>query len=372
MKQKICALALTAALSLTLLITPVLAAEVSFTDTSAHWAREAISAVVEKGLFQGTSADTFSPDVSMTRGMFVTVLGRFAASMGYSISGNSSFTDVSSSAYYASYVAWAADNDIVRGLGDGRFGPDLPVTREQMCTLFLRFLTYIGYQVPSGTTSNFADAEQISQYAVDAVGSAVELGLIQGSPEGDGMVFRPGESASRAEVATVFLRLDSLPDIHSQTPTDPVTPVDPATPSGPVGPVNPPAPVDPGKPDESELSEEDQLKEAEVAGYLTTMLNKYHAMQADRSSYYATTGPEAKACVKQLMECISKALDERANGQLLTKTHIRTTYKDEINAVKAAYHAMTDEQATEFQNIILRTESVPHLQVVLDYFGVKM
>ncbi len=98
MKRKICALAMTAAISLSLLTMPALAAETSFKDVSGHWAEAAIAAVVEQKLFQGTSEDTFSPDESMNRGMFVTVLGRFAEGMGYKAAGAPSFTDVAADA----------------------------------------------------------------------------------------------------------------------------------------------------------------------------------------------------------------------------------------------------------------------------------
>ena len=130
MKRKICALGLTAALSISLLTTTAFAAETSFQDVSGHWAAEAISAVVEKKLFNGTSEDTFSPDASMNRGMFVTVLGRFAENMGYEVSGSSTFSDVAADAYYARYVAWGAANSIVKGVSETEFSPNADVTRE--------------------------------------------------------------------------------------------------------------------------------------------------------------------------------------------------------------------------------------------------
>ena len=349
MKQKICALALTVALSTTLFTTPALAAEVSFSDTSAHWAREAISAVVEKGLFQGTSADTFSPNMSMNRGMFVTVLGRFAEGIGCTISGTAAFDDVSSSAYYAPYVAWASSNGIVQGVGGGLFAPGSDVTREQMCALFVRFLTFMGYPLPAGGSLDFADAADISSYAVDAVKISVELGLIQGSQSPEGMVFRPADSATRAEVATVFLRLDGLPGIHDLT--QPEIPASSAF---------------------DKLTPEERAMEEQVAGYLTTMVENYNGMVADKSSYYSRTGPEAKACVAQLMDCINQALNDRANDKPLTKEHIRSDYKGQIKQVKDSYSAMTDQQATEFENIVIRLETLTHLKVVMDYFGVKL
>ena len=109
-----------------------------------------------------------------------------------------------SDAWYAPYVAWATENGIVTGYGDGRFGPEDPVSREQMCVLMQRLLDTLGVELPEGDVEAFEDADTISDWAVDAVGSFTQWGLIQGVGEN---YFAPANGASRAEVATLYMRL---------------------------------------------------------------------------------------------------------------------------------------------------------------------
>lgn len=327
MKLKIGALALLVAFLLAFAAVPAMAA--GFDDTTDHWAADAIDAAVAKNLFQGTSETTFSPDLSMSRGMFVTVLGRFAQSLGIKISGSSVFYDVSSAAYYSPYVSWAADKKIVQGVGDGLFAPNDPVTREQMCALFVRFLNYIGYPVPNGTVLNFVDAEDISNYAVSAVGSTVSLGLIKGIPAEGGVAFRPQANATRAEVATVFLRLDALAGIH-----------------------------------DIDVSGLDDIDEEQIAEYLTIMLRKYEK-EMDLSSI----GPKGLEAFEILMNCVRDALDARENeGVKLTREYIDKKYSAAIAEVKDIFkNQMSSSERFEFANKALE---FPNLTAVLDYFGV--
>lgn len=372
MKRKICALALAFAMLISLSSVSALAAAVPFKDTAGHWAEEAISSVVEKKLFQGTSGDTFSPNAGMDRGMFVTVLGRFAQGMGYTVSGTSAFTDVQENDYFAPYVAWASANGIVQGVGGGEFAPKAPVTREQMCALFLRFLGYVGYTVPQGEELAFADNSKISGYAVEPVKTAVTLGLIQGARTSEGMVFRPSASATRAEVATVFLRLDGLEGIHDLKPADPVKPDTPSNPDNPSGgggggTVTPVTPVTPAP------TAEEKDKEKEIAGYLTTMVRYFNDLTNDEGSYYYTADPEVRACSKMLMDCINQALKARDKGAFLSREYVRTTYKDTIAKVRSSYKSMSEEQKTQFKNIVIRLEdSTSHIRAVMDYFGVSL
>ena len=265
-------------------------------------------------------------------------------------------------------MAWAADNGIVQGVGDGLFAPNDDVTREQMCTLFVRFLTFIGYPLPQGGELDFADADSIHSYAVDSVKIAVALGLIQGSQSAEGTVFRPSASATRAEVATVFLRQDALDGIHDLTPADPGTLTDPDTPTDPEnggggggGTVNPPTPPKP------QPTQEEKEKEAEIVGYLRTILENYTSM-----TYIYETDQPVQACTKTLMDCLSSALKDRDNkGILLTSDYVRTTYAAQINTVKEQYNNLTETQVEQFKFVALRLEKVSHLQAVLSYFGVS-
>ena len=367
MRKKLFALVLSVALLSGLFTVSASAAEVSFADTSGHWAEEAIASVVEKGLFNGTGDNMFSPDLSMDRGMFVTVLGRFADKMGAEVKGTSTFEDVTQTAYYAPYVAWAADQGIVRGTSETTFSPTDPVTREQMCTLFVRLLDYAKYTVPAGSGLNFVDSASISDYAKTTVQNAVALGLIKGIETADGMAFCPADSATRAQVATVFLRLDGLEGIYDTIkPADPVdptpTPVDP-TPVNPTPtPVNP-TPIDPTP---SDVTEEEKALEAEVAGYITVMLQNY-----DNMAYLKNTDQVVQDCMKVITDCLRSAMNARARGTFLSETYVKTTYSAQIDQAKAMYKSMTEDQQNQLNNVAFRMEKTSNLRTALNYFGFK-
>ena len=381
MKQKICALALTAALSISLLTTPAFAAETSFKDVSGHWAADAIASVVEKKLFNGTSEDTFSPDASMNRGMFVTVLGRFAESIGCEVSGTPAFSDVAADAYYAKYVAWGAANGIVNGVSETQFSPNSDVTREQMCALFVRFLEFVKYSVPETEELTFADNGKISSWAVDPVKTAVALGLIQGSETADGVVFNPSDSATRAQVATVFLRLDGLDGIRDLKPSAPVDPEPTTTPDNTTTtpsdqnqqPATEPGNVGGGgsvgggttvKPEDTKHTEKEIVEEIEIAGYLQEMLDNYRKME-----YVKTTDKLVQDTYNTLMTAIESGLKAHNNGMFLDQAYINSQFPDEIKQVKDAYyHQMTSEQRKQFKSVGLGLG--PHALTVLDYFKI--
>lgn len=182
----------------------LVAAEASFSDVSSDfWGADAIAFTAARGLFAGNDKGEFQPEAAMTRGMFVTVLCRLiGAELDYD--GTSEFTDVAPDAWYAPYVAWATEHGIVTGYGDGRFGAEDPVSREQMCVLMQRLLDALGVELPEGDVEGFADAGSISDWAVDAVGSFSKWGLIRGVGED---LFAPSNGASRAEVAVLYQSL---------------------------------------------------------------------------------------------------------------------------------------------------------------------
>ena len=185
----------------------------SFTDVrSTDWFSDAVSYVQERGLMSGTSATHFSPNEPTTRAMLVTILYRAAGQP--ETTGQSSFADVLSRDYFANAVAWASENNIVTGYSRTRFGSNDPVSREQIATLLWR---YAG-SPSAGSTQNFADRNQISDYAADAVNWARANGIVNGRP---GNRFDPKANATRAEVATIlrnFLSQQSNPDTP-ETPT---------------------------------------------------------------------------------------------------------------------------------------------------------
>lgn len=165
------------------------------------WFYDAVEFVDSTAIMSGTSPNTFSPNLPTTRGMIVTILWRMA---GYQSGGISSFTDVDSSDWYADPVAWASKNGIVSGYGDGRFGPDDLITREQLATILYRFAEYNGGDMNiSGGELQFSDVNKVENWAKTAMQWACEKGLISGM--GDNTL-NPKGSATRAQVATILKR----------------------------------------------------------------------------------------------------------------------------------------------------------------------
>lgn len=189
------------------------AASVSdFTDVSANaWYYDSVSFAVSKGLFQGMSATRFGPDQTMTRAMFITVLGRFAGvdAEEYLVSGERIFTDVDYNDYYAGYAVWAYEKGIVNGMGSAeKFAPSGKVTREQICSLLNRYISHAGLSLAAaGDPVSFEDAGSISDWAAADVDAMQRYGIVMGEKSGTGYIFRPGSNATRAEVATMFQRL---------------------------------------------------------------------------------------------------------------------------------------------------------------------
>lgn len=185
----------------------VTAPAISFTDISGHWAKGSIEYVVGKKLFSGVSSTLFGPDETMTRGMLVTVLGRAYGLDTASYSGKSVFTDVSSTAYYAPYVAWAYENKIVSGTGDGLFAPDKPVTRGEMAAIITNYMKFIGKGTASTADLTYADAAGIAGWGLEGVKFVTANGLMTGT---DGNNFDFNGLSTRAQVATVMERLLKL------------------------------------------------------------------------------------------------------------------------------------------------------------------
>ena len=184
---------------------PGMPVELSFTDITNHWAKDAINYVVDAGLFTGASTTTFEPETAMTRGMFVTVLGRLAQADGSGADAAAQFTDVAADGYYAPYVAWAAENDIVTGTEADKFEPDTPVSREQMAAILYRYVQSTGGDTTAAESGieKFADYAAVSDYAVEALNWAVGDGLINGT---DNNRLAPQNNATRAEVAAIMMR----------------------------------------------------------------------------------------------------------------------------------------------------------------------
>ena len=169
---------------------------------SGSWYEDAVWYVYENGLMAGTSDTTFEPDTTTSRGMIVTVLYRLEGAP--TVSGASAFTDVADGQYYADAVAWAAANNIVGGYGNGLFGPNDTITREQMAAILYRYAQYKGYDVTASTDlSDYSDVAQVSSYALAALQWANAEGLVNGTSD---TTLTPGGSATRAQVAVILMR----------------------------------------------------------------------------------------------------------------------------------------------------------------------
>lgn len=145
----------------------------------------------------------FSPNATTTRGMIVTILYRLEGEPAVE---ECSFTDVPSNAYYAKAIAWAEKNGIVLGLGEGKFGPDQEITREQLATIMYRYSMYKKYDTSVGEDTNilsYNDIQDLAEYAFTAMQYACGEGLITGIGNGN---LAPKGNATRAQVATILMR----------------------------------------------------------------------------------------------------------------------------------------------------------------------
>lgn len=176
----------------------IISGSINFVDQNdAAWAKDAIAFVSARGLFLGTSDTEFAPNLAMNRAMLATVLYRLED--GYAV-GNNPFVDVKSNEYYTEAVIWAAENGIVKGTGGDYFSPDKSITREELATMLYR---YAGEPDTNGNLSSFPDADEISDWAEDAMKWAAEQKIITGK---DNNLAEPGSTATRAEVATMLQR----------------------------------------------------------------------------------------------------------------------------------------------------------------------
>ena len=178
----------------------------SFTDTGSHWAKNFIEFVTEREIFLGTGSDAFSPYSGMTRAMFATVIGRlYERSYGeIETMSTHAFADCDYGEYYGRYVDWAAENGILGGYGNGKFGPGDPVTREQMAAILFRFAKFFGVMPDDMDTAlTYPDAGIISSWAQSAALYCQSSGIITGR---DGGSFVPQGTATRAEVAVILER----------------------------------------------------------------------------------------------------------------------------------------------------------------------
>lgn len=210
-RRRLAALALSAALLGAAL--PLSAQAATFRDVPAGaWFADAVYDLSYRGILQGTSDTTFSPDGKLTRGAFALMLARTVLTSGelgqYQFKG--SFSDVGTGHWANAAVNWAAEAGIVQGVGGGLFQPDRAVSRQDMAVMVVNFANAMGYDMPDRVgSSNFRDSGQIAAYAKNSVAACQRSGVIDGYEDG---TYRPNGTATRAEAATLYSRfLENCP-----------------------------------------------------------------------------------------------------------------------------------------------------------------
>lgn len=171
---------------------------------SDDWFSSAIEFVHKKNLMKGVSDNEFAPNENLSRAMIVTILYRMENEPSASFN---KFGDVNADEWYGAAVAWASENGIVNGVSENEFAPNDNLTREQMAAIIYRYIIFKGGDTSVGENADinsYADAENISDYAVEAIRYAVASGLMKGDSE---TTLNPGGTATRAETATIIMRL---------------------------------------------------------------------------------------------------------------------------------------------------------------------
>ena len=171
------------------------------------WYANAVDYVSAAGYMKGTSKDAFSPGEDVTRAMFVTILSRVARAQ--TDNTVSAFGDVAANQYYSGAIEWAAEKEIVNGVGGGLFAPYRSITRQDLAVMLYRFVNAMGYELSAGESRTYTDEAAISAYAADAVRFVTSTGLFAGYQDGS---FRPKATATRAQTAVIVMRLAQLLD----------------------------------------------------------------------------------------------------------------------------------------------------------------
>jgi len=174
------------------------------TDVNVNgWYHEAVDFCLDRGLMNGTGSTTFSPNTACSRAMIVTILYRLENQPAVAATGT--FTDVEDGKWYTKAIEWAAANGIVGGYGNGKFGPNDNITREQLAAILYRYAKYRGVDVTAvkGDISKYGDVGRVSSYAVEAMQWNNGVGLIQGNEKNE---LRPQDNALRSQIAMILMR----------------------------------------------------------------------------------------------------------------------------------------------------------------------
>ena len=206
MKRKIASLLLAGAMTVNIAAASTAAHAAAFTDVPDDaWYSEAVDYAVSHGMFSGTGAGTFSPSTPMTRGMIVVVLSNVAKA-DVSSAKDASFSDVQPSDWYADAIDWAYEQGYVSGTGANTFSPNSVVTRAQIAVILSNYLHSINADLEEdGNSAAFNDIAAIPSWALEGVKYMQAVGLMAGDSAGN---FNPNKELTRAEAATVFMRMD--------------------------------------------------------------------------------------------------------------------------------------------------------------------
>ncbi|MEC0265299.1 S-layer homology domain-containing protein [Paenibacillus anseongense] len=173
----------------------------TFDDMAGHWAQKDVELLASKMIINGTSDHSYTPEMQVTRAQFVAMLVR---GLGLSTETLPAvFTDVAATQWYASKVGTAAKYGLVQGVSEGLFNPDEHITREQMVVILMKAVALVQGTAKTDVkaTTQFADQDQLSDYARSALSEAVGKGLVHGKTE---TTFAPQDIATRAEAAVMI------------------------------------------------------------------------------------------------------------------------------------------------------------------------
>ncbi len=173
-----------------------------FEDVKGMWCEDMVNTLHSLGLISGRTENTYAPEASLTRAELVQLIANLeGVDLSAYASTSQGFEDVDENAWYYKAVMWAADNNIVYGIGNGMFAPDTSITREDTAAIIYRYLAL----EPAENSSAFSDSEDISGYASEAVNTLSAEGIISGYPDN---TFRPGNTITRAEMAAVLYKVN--------------------------------------------------------------------------------------------------------------------------------------------------------------------
>ena len=181
-----------------------------YTDAkTTDWYHDGVHFCLENGLMVGYGDNIFKPNAHTTRSMLIVMLWRLNGSpvVNYALD----FADVKEGTWYTEAVRWAKSEGVAGGYGNGKFGPNDTLTREQMVTMLYRYAQYKGYDVSVGEDTNilsFGDATTVAEYAIPAMQWACGSGVVGGTAaaDGSGLILDPKGSTTRAQMATMVMR----------------------------------------------------------------------------------------------------------------------------------------------------------------------